>query len=101
MELAGELAVMIRDLRAGAPATRVAEKANVSARLESHAGVGHHQLSELDEVIAASARSELRPGAILHLRGDGGHRPIGGPDVVLAWGSKHPRNTELGFTLER
>jgi tRNA-splicing ligase RtcB len=40
-----------------APAARVAEKGGVSARREPDPGVGHDQLSELDEVVAAAAGS--------------------------------------------
>ena len=66
MELARQPAVVLRDLRAGAAAARVAEQREVLARAAGPtASSVDRQLAELDEVIAAAARAELRPRAIL------------------------------------
>src|SRR5688572_3427874 len=101
MQLASELRVVIRHLRAGPPAARVAEKRDVSAWLQSDARIGDDQLPELNEVVAASARSELRPRTVLHLRGQGRHGPVLVHDVVLPRRSKGRAYTEVRFTFER
>ena len=62
---------MIGDLRAGAAAARVTEQREVRPpRASPTRVVEHRELAELDEVVAAAARAELRPRAILHPGGD-------------------------------
>ena len=68
MELARQPAVVLSDLRTGAAAAGVAEEREVVAARESRRVVEHREPAELDEVIAAPARAELRPGAILQAR---------------------------------
>ena len=68
MELARQPAVVLSDLRTGAAAARVAEEREVLAARESRRVVEHRELAELDEVIAAPTRAELRPGTILQVR---------------------------------
>src|SRR3954462_8141465 len=84
MQSARKLAVMLRDLRARAAAAREAEEGEVRARREASRWIGHRQLAELHEMIAAAARPKLRPGAILHARRHRCHVPVAIHDVVPA-----------------
>src|SRR6266487_5588806 len=77
MEVPCQPAVVLRDLRAGAATAGMAEQRDVLAGRESHRIVEHGQLAELDEVVAASARAQLRPRAVLQARCDAGDAPIG------------------------
>ena len=56
---------MLRDLRTSAAAPRVAEQRQVLARATARRTSSSNTVScaELDEVVAAAARAELRPGA--------------------------------------
>ena len=101
MELARQPAVVLRDLRTRAAAAGVAEEREVLAAREPRRVVEHRELAELDEVIAAAARAELRPGAILQLRGHARHPPIGVHDVVLPARSERGADAETRLTLER
>jgi hypothetical protein len=68
MKVPCEPAVMLRDLRPGSAAARVAQEREVLALREADCVIGYRQLAELDEVIATAARAELRPRAVLHPR---------------------------------
>ena len=101
MQRASQTAVVIGDLSARAAASRVAEEREVLARRESGGWVGDRQLSELDEVIAAAARAELGPGAILHARRDAADAPVEIHDVVLVALLESCANAEPRLALER
>ena len=101
MNIARELAEVLRDLRARPPAARMTEQREVGARREADRLVHDGQLAELDEVVPAAARAELRPRPILELRGNGRDGPVPIHDVVLAWrfeGGAHP---EARLALDR
>src|SRR5256885_15476283 len=101
MELAGQPAVVIRNLRSGTATAGVAEKCDVSARLKPNTGVGHDQLSEFHEMVAAATCSELRPCAILHLGRNGGGGPDPLPHLFVGGGSGRPPPPPLRFALAR
>ena len=50
---------------------------------EARRRVEHGELAELDEMVAASARAELPPGAVLHPCRHPRDTPVGIHDVVL------------------
>src|SRR5713101_6048365 len=100
MELARQSAVVLRDLRTGATAARVAEECEVLTAQESRRVVKHRELAELDEVIAAPTRAELCPGTILQVRGQTCHPPIGVHDLVLPARSERGADPEAGLALE-
>ena len=79
----------------------MAEERQIRARRESRAGFGDRQLSELDEMIAAAARAELGPGAILHARRDAADAPVEIHDVVLAARFEGSADAEPRLALER
>src|SRR5229473_6068190 len=101
MELARQPAVVLSDLRPRATAARVAQQCEVLTARESRRLVEHREAAELDEVIAAPARAELCPGAILQSRGQTRHPPIGVHDVVLPTRSERGAHAEACLTLER
>ena len=101
MPIAREAAVVLRDLRAGPPAAGVTEQREVLARRQPDRAVGHGELPELDEVIAAAARPELRPRAILEAGRDVAHAPIRIHDTVLAWRPERGADAESRLTLDR
>jgi len=98
---ARQLAVMVGDLRTGAAAAGVAEQREVPSRRESGRTVEHRELAELDEVIAAAARAELSPGAVLHPRGHSRHPPVGVHDLVLTASLKRRAHPEARLALDR
>jgi hypothetical protein len=91
MELAREAAVMLRDLRAGAAAARVTEEGEIAPGGKTGRLIEDCELSELDEVIAAAARAELRPRAVLELACSVARTPpIGRPYPTCASGMRAP-----------
>ncbi len=94
-------AVVVGDLRAGSPAAGVAEERQVLPRRESGSSIENREQAELDEVIAAPARAELRPGAILHARGHTRHPPVGVHDVVVPARLERGAHAEARLTLDR
>ena len=101
MQLARQPAVVLRNLRAGAAAARVAEERQVLAARQPRRVVEHRELAELDEVIAAAARAELRPRAILQARGHGRDAPVGVHDLVLPPRLERGADAEPRLALER
>src|SRR4051812_31853757 len=101
MELTRQPAVVLGDLRARPTAAGMAEERQVLAAREPRRRIENRELAELDEVIAAPTRAELRPGTIFHLRGNAGHAPIGVHHVVVAARLERRADSETRFTLER
>ena len=99
--LTREPAVVLGHLGARAAAAGVAEEREVLAGREAHGGVEHRQQAELDEVIAAAARAELRPGAVLESRGDAGDAPVRVHHGVLPALPELRADAEAGLALER
>ena len=77
------------------------QQRQVFAARKTHGLVKHGELSELDEMIAAAARAQLRPRAILHPRRDVGHAPVGVHDAVLTAGSKRGAHAKACLLFER
>src|ERR1700733_7351433 len=101
MELARQPAVVLRDLRTGATAARVAEECKVLTGRKSRRVVKHRELAELDEMIPAPTRAELGPGAVLQSRGHARDPPISVHDVVLAAGSERGAHPEACLQPQR
>src|SRR5262245_47224200 len=101
MHLASELAVVPCDLRTRAATAGMTEKRQVLALRQPDIGVHHVHDAELDEVIAAAARAELRPRAILQASGERRDTPIGVHDVVLSTRLERSADAESRLALER
>src|SRR6185295_8357820 len=83
MQIAREAAVMLRDVGAAAAAARVAEQREVFAAWQPGRRIEDGELTKFDEMVAAAAGAQLRPGAILQARGHPGGVPIGIHHLVL------------------
>ena len=101
MQLAREPAVVLGDLRTSPTAARVAQEREVLAAREPARFVEHRELAELDEVIAAPARAELCPGAILQSGGHARDAPVGVHHVVLTPRLERGAHPEPCLTLDR
>ncbi len=85
----------------GAAAARVAEQREVLPGLEAERRVEHREDAELDEVVAAAARAELRPRAVLQTGRDARHVPVLVHHGVLAPAAERRPDTEARLALER
>ena len=65
MLLARHATVVRRHLRARSAAARMAQQREILPGRQACRVVEHGQLAELDEVVAAAARAELRPRLVL------------------------------------
>ncbi len=65
----GQPRIIIAHGRARAPAAAVREQGRVGARLEMANGIVRGEPPEFDEMIAAAAGAQLRPGLSLFCRG--------------------------------
>src|SRR4029079_17335459 len=101
MKISREAALVLRDLRPGSPAARMAEQRKILARRHADDVIDHGQLAELDEMIAAAARTELAPRAILQARGHRRHGPVAIHHFMLARRSKRGADAKTRFALER
>ncbi len=70
----GQLAVVIADRRARAAAAAVAEQREIAPRLQRQPRLDNLQLAELDEMVAAPARSKLAPGLVFVVARNGRRR---------------------------
>src|SRR5215472_10207378 len=100
MKVPRKTAVVVCDVGASAAAARMTQQGQVCAARKTHGLVEHGELPELDEMIAAAARAQLRPRAILHPRRDVGHAPVGVHDAVLTAGSKRGAHAKACFFCE-
>src|SRR5688572_22967853 len=66
MEMAGQPAVMLCDLRTGTSASGMTEQRQVRPAPEARRFIQDRELAKFHEVVAAPARAQLRPGAVLH-----------------------------------
>ena len=101
MELPCQPTVMLRNLRTCASTAGMAEERQVPAGRETDSVVEHGELAELHEVVAAPARPQLGPGAILQSGRDDGDVPVAVHDIVLAPRSERGAHSELGLPLDR
>src|SRR5207245_11489159 len=97
----GELAVMVAHSRAGAAASAVGKQRHISSRRQSMNFPMSGKQTELDEMIAAAAGAELRPGAILILAGYRADAPIGVQHFMLTAILEVGADTKTRFGLDR
>ena len=87
-----------------APVPRLPEwlsSARYSPRASPTRVVEHRERAELDEVIAAAARAELRPRVVLQSRGHRRHAPVSHPSRRAAPRLERRAHAEARLALER
>ena len=83
-----------------AAAAAVGQQRQVSARLEPMDLPMGGEQAELDEMVAAAAGAELRPGPVLVLPGDRAHVPVRVQDLVLAAVFEGGTHAEAGLRFD-